>query len=158
MKSDMSVEEFVRRLEASENPERAPLDVLRERGMEIPPATSLSEEAVAAKLTEVIEGMADLGIVLRSTDHLSDRELYRLLTTETLVEPMLPAEGDALPGSFIFIDLLGGWSAEDVQTFLRYYADDETRAEWAKDDPDLVLPPRETPPYDRDRTLPGAEG
>lgn len=158
MKNEMSVEEFVRRLEASENPERAPLDVLRELGLEIPPEESLSDADLPSKLMEMIEGAAELGIVFQSTDHLSDRELYRLLTTETLVEPMLPAEDDALADSFIFIDILGGWSAEDMQVYLRYYADEETRAEWAKDDPELVLPPREKPPYDRDRTLPGAEG
>lgn len=38
-----------------------------------------------------------------------------------------------------------------------YYSDDEERARWAKDFPDFPMPPREKPPYSRDRQLPKAE-
>jgi hypothetical protein len=51
-------------------------------------------------------------------------------------------------------DVLGGWSEEDTQVFLTYYADDETRQDWLEQFPDCVLPAHEDPPYERDRHLP----
>jgi hypothetical protein len=39
---------------------------------------------------------------------------------------------------------------------MRYYADEEERARWAADFPDFPMPPREKPPFDRDRHLPQA--
>jgi hypothetical protein len=37
---------------------------------------------------------------------------------------------------------------------MRYYADEEYRKQWGKDFPDFEMPPRESPPYDRDKDLP----
>jgi hypothetical protein len=37
---------------------------------------------------------------------------------------------------------------------LRYYASDEERARHAKDAPKDTLPPKETPPFNRDWRLP----
>jgi hypothetical protein len=52
------------------------------------------------------------------------------------------------------VDVLGGCSEEDLILAMRYYADDKERARWRKQFPDFPMPPRESPPYDRDRRLP----
>ena len=52
------------------------------------------------------------------------------------------------------LDLVGSGSEEDIALWLKYYADEETRVQWARDFPDMVVPPHENPPYDRDRQLP----
>ena len=93
-------------------------------------------------------------MLLGSTNHLSDRELYTLLTTRVLEEETeaLPPGGDW--NSRISIDQYGlpnddsPWSA-----YLTYYADETVRAQWSKDFPG-ALPPHLEPPYDRDRHLP----
>ena len=50
--------------------------------------------------------------------------------------------------------MVGSGSEEDMELYHRYYADDEARAAWARSFPDDVIPPKEKPPYDRDRLLP----
>ena len=54
------------------------------------------------------------------------------------------------------IDLLGGGSNQDIQTFLKYYADDEERASFAADGNSSSIPPHEDPPFRRDHLLPHA--
>jgi hypothetical protein len=41
-----------------------------------------------------------------------------------------------------------------MQLYMKYFADDEYRAEWMKDFPELDFPPHEDPPFDRDKDLP----
>jgi len=53
-----------------------------------------------------------------------------------------------------YISPIGSCSEEDNEIYLRYYADDEYREQWHRDFGD-PLPPKEKPPYDRDRFLPG---
>lgn len=128
-----------------------PLEVFRERGSDYPPAATLDEEALKSALGRLIDDMAEIGMYLSSTDHLSDRELYEKLLGEVLLEPVTLRPGTA---GFTFIDILGGWSDEDTEIYLRYYADEETRRDWAEDY-GAPIPPKEKPPYDRDRHLPG---
>lgn len=127
-----------------------PLEVLRARGMAIPVEDhELDDEALHKKLWEVIEGMASIGMVLEDTDHLTDRELYRYLVREALMEETM------LLGSGLWhISPIGGWSEEDMQIHLRFYADDAEREEWQRDSGD-PLPPKEARRADRDRLLPG---
>ncbi len=131
-----------------------PLDVLRDRGMEIPDDdASLDDEQLHAKLWEVIEAMAAMGMILTDTDHLTDRELYRYLVKDALLEEtVLPAEGDGFCG-FDFLSPIGGCSEEDVRIQLAYYADDEEREAWQREGGEL--PPRRERVADRDRLLPG---
>ena len=65
---------------------------------------------------------------------------------------MLPMDEN----SACHIDLVSSGSEEDIRLWLRYYADEEDRQRWRKDFPDDDIPPRETPPHDRDRHLPRA--
>ena len=132
-----------------------PFDLLVRGGMELPDPEELDDEQLKPKLWEVIHGLAMLRMFLYSTDHLSDRELYEVLWHEVLLDkcPSIPIDED----SACHIDLVGSGSEEDIELYLRYYADDQTRQEWAKDFPDDAMPGHETPPYDRDRHLPARD-
>ena len=127
---------------------QVPLEVMRARGMRIPDDDAeLDDAGLHATLWQIVRTMAEMGMLLESTNHLSDRELYRYLVGKCLREETL------LDGAgFWHISPIGGFSEEDVDVYLRYYADDETRADW---DPEVEVPPKERPPYDRDRFLPG---
>jgi hypothetical protein len=125
-----------------------PIDVLRSRGIEMPDESTLDDEAVYAALWKVIEGMASIGVYVDSTDHLSDRELYRYLAEALTEETTL--SGDPAYGWHISPI---GESDEDGQLYLRYYADDSTREHWRRDF-GVTLPPKEPRPFDRDRLLP----
>jgi len=128
---------------------------LQRIGIETPPPDGLSDDALTSKLWEIINGLARLGVFLERTNHLSDRALY-----EHLHGQVLPDEMDELgtdDGAVWHVDVLGGWSDEDIRLHLQYYADEQQRLEWVKELPGLDLPPHEDPPYDRDRLLPAPE-
>lgn len=104
-------------------------------------------------LWTLIGHLAELNIVIERTDHLDDAALYEFLLAY-LDEPLhLPND----PGTITHIDLIGSGSDEDNALFFRYYASDEDREYWMREFPGETLPPRERPPYDRDRLLPTAE-
>ncbi len=108
------------------------------------------DEELPRVLMSLIDRLAEIGVFLRSTDHLSDRELYEFLAHGDL----LRAHNALLPGRFVFCDVIGGGSEEDNEIYLRYYANEDERADWKREFPDYELPPREKPSYDRDRLLP----
>jgi hypothetical protein len=146
-------EKFLEHILAFEGADEIPLSKMLEKsGISLPPARRLHDAQLTAKLWEVIRAMALLGHYLHSTDHLSDRQLYEKLRTETLPEPtsILPTN----PNFACHIDLLGGWSTEDTQIYLKYYADEEERQSWLDEWPQDTLPEHQDPPYDRDRHLP----
>lgn len=125
---------------------------LENAGVSLPPPDSLKEEELTAKLREVIQKLALLRVFIEQTDHLSDRELYTHLWTDSLRE-----EAPALPpaaNSAYHIQLLGSGSEEDNHLYLKYYADDTWRRHWKRDFPRHPIPAHEDPPYDRDRLLP----
>ena len=125
---------------------------LTNTGIDLPEPDSMDDDRMAAKLWEVIDALADLGVFLRQTDHLSDRDLYTALWRDVLRQevPIVP-EGEV--GAWI-VDLLGGGSEQDIHLYLKYYADEEDRRRWKVDYPDDEMPEREQPPFDRDRRLP----
>src|ERR1051326_1833432 len=125
---------------------------LESAGVSLPAPDSLKDEELTAKLWEIIQKLALLHVYISQTDHLSDRELYTHLWTDSLRE-----ETKAMPivaGSAWHIEMLGSYSEEDMQLFLKYYADEDWRRQWHKDWPKGPIPPHEDPPYDRDRLLP----
>ncbi|TAL48301.1 MAG: hypothetical protein EPN89_07230 [Methylovulum sp.] len=130
-------------------------DVLVQGGLELPHPDELDNSQLAAKLWEVVRGLAMLRMFLYNTDHLSDRELYEELWHELLREegPLLPFNSDTA----CHIDLVGSGSERDIELYLRYYADEVSRRDWAKDWPDDVMPMHEAPPFDRDRHLPASD-
>ena len=152
MPADME-EEFLRHVLEYESAE--PISLLRlleNSGLEVPPADRFDDEQLANKLKEIIERMASLGAYLLHTDHLSDRALYEYLYHDGLREEAVLFPEN--PSYAYMIDLTGSGSDEDNRIYLKYYADEEHRRQWANDWPDDALPDHEAPPFDRDRFLP----
>jgi hypothetical protein len=125
---------------------------LVDAGGDLPAPDSMDDRQLAAKLSEVVEALAGMRVFLSQTDHLSDRELYALLWSDTLQESVKDMPLDE--SSAWHIDLLSGGGEEDTRLYMKYYADEETRQRWLTDFPDDEVPPHEEPPYDRDRFLP----
>jgi hypothetical protein len=125
---------------------------LEEMGVALPPPEDIADADLPAKLREIFDTLATVNTFFINTDHYSDRELYVHLWEETLREitVVLPFEAEWN----CTYDLVSSGSEEDTHTWLKYYADEEARQDWAKDFPDYVIPPHEDPPYDRDRHLP----
>ena len=126
--------------------------MLIEKSIELPPASDLPAHRQHQKLWEVIRGLADCHVYLCNTDHLSDRELYELLWFDVLNHETVDIS--VSPHTACHLDILGGGSDADIRNYLRYFADDDERLEWAKDQPAGELPERQVAPYDRDRFLP----
>lgn len=132
-------------------PETSQHEIVRAEGIQLRPPEELSDAELTAQLWVVIRALAARNTFLSSTDHLSDRELYTHLFEETFHQV---TEDVVAPGWNQHIDIVGGCSEEDIRLHHRYYAADESRALWLAQFPDDVLPPKEVPPYDRDRRLP----
>lgn len=103
----------------------------------------LDDRQLRAHLWEVIELLFEKRIVLDFTDHLSDRQLYTLIYRDILPSPEKKIENTK---NFLHWDCSD--AAGNVDTWLRYYANDEDRALWAEES-QSELPPREFPPFPR---------
>jgi len=128
---------------------------LPESGVSLPPPDSLDDTQLTEKLWQVIHALVLFGTYLHSTDHLSDRELYSLLWSDLLREPVVLMPDN--PSYACHIEILGSGSEEDNNLHLKYYADEMERQRWIEEWPDEILPEYEDPPYDRDRLLPQRE-
>lgn len=131
-----------------------PHNLLTEAGVDVPPPETLSDEDVSERLWRIINKLAEHHVFFYHTDHLSDRAFYTAIYEDILYEGIrdLPIDPKA-PWEC--------WSTDfdmcndcDVETYLRYYADEQERAFWADDDPELRAIQRIPTPYDRDRILP----
>jgi hypothetical protein len=146
-------EEFLRHVLEYETAEPISLfRMLESAGLELPSPESLTEVDVTTKLTETIERMASLGAYLLHTNHLSDLALYEYLYNDGLREEAVLFPEN--PGYAYMIDLTGSGSEEDNHVYLKYYADEKQRQQWALDWPDDTMSEHEDPPFDRDRHLP----
>ena len=132
----------------------SPFTELVKDGWELSAPEKLDGAALTAKLWELIRELGKRRLFLHCTNHLTDRELYTWLVTDALREELM---GFGLPFGNCHLDVLGGCSDEDIVLQMRFYANDEERARWLKDFPDFNMPPKETPPCDRDRLLPKSE-
>ncbi|MBV9494113.1 MAG: hypothetical protein JOZ54_07700 [Acidobacteria bacterium] len=123
-----------------EEGEKTYLDCLIETGMRIPPPEELDDGTLRAKLWEVIAGLARLRVFIESTDHLSDRLLYRRLYAEVLREH----EWAVHIGTY------------DLRIAMTDAPRDDPFAMWLGEVLDRE-PPGEQPRFDRDRHLPQPE-
>ena len=139
-------------VEYEEAPWTTNFQQLESAGVSLPPPDALTDQELTAKLWEVIHKLALLRVFIEDTDHLSDRELYTNLWTDSLREETVDLPPAA--NSACHIQLLSGGSEEDNWLYLKYYADDAWRQHWHEDFPDDPIPAHEDPPYDRDRLLP----
>jgi hypothetical protein len=148
-------ERFLESVVAFEEAEPVALfDELVRMGLQLPAPEEMDDVQLNEKLWEIIRRMSLLGSYLHNTDHLSDRELYSRLWSETLREPsvLMPQNQNYAE----HIDIIGSGSEEDIQLYLKYYADEEARQHWAEEFPGDAVPPHEPLPFDRDRLLPQA--
>jgi hypothetical protein len=152
MPADME-EEFLRHVLEYESAEPSSLlQLLTNSGLEISAPDALDDETLTRNLKDIINRMASLGAYLIHTDHLSDRALYEYLYHDGLREEAVLFPEN--PSYAYMIDLTGSGSDEDNHVYLRYYADEKYRRDWANDWPDDTVPEHEDPPFDRDRYLP----
>lgn len=127
------------------------LEHLQRMDVGVPAADDLDDHSLPVKLWEIIAALATLRVYLQSTDHLSDRQLYRYLREEMLMQPTAISDD---PKSAWHFDVIGSGSAEDIDIYLRYYADDEERERWAVECPDMTIPEKAPRPFARDCRLP----
>ena len=127
-------------------------DHLRRRNHEFPDPDLMSAETLARKLWELIKILSELGVYLQTTNHLSDRELYRRLYHEVLYDthPVIDLKG------VVHVNMLDFSKEGDMLAFYRYYLEDDEKDDWFDFFPDQPIPKTSKPPYDRDRLLPGA--
>lgn len=112
--------------------------------MELPSPDSIDDETLSRLLLETIDRLYSQRVVLRLTDHLSDRELYTIIYRDIL--PCCEKKVE-LPGKYL------EWRCiEETETWLRYYANPVDRRRY-QEEHGVELPPSETPKYKRN--LPG---
>ncbi|MHB9130989.1 MAG: DUF4826 family protein [Armatimonadota bacterium] len=146
-------EQFLEHVLAFERAEQVQhKDLLAREGVKLPPADELTDEELGLKLIEVIHNLAKRHTFLENTNHLSDRELYAYLWGDVLDE-WTPDLAPDNPMNW-HLDMIGSGSDEHIHLWMKYYADEETRKDWAERWLDMEMPPHEDPPYDRDRHLP----
>jgi len=126
------------------------LEQLAEVGFEPPDEAALSDAELTQSLWEMVETLAELGVFLLHTDHLSDRELYRQLVESVLAEPVRALPPDA--GVSEFIDLVGGGDDAQCAIYQAFYATQSERESWRARGCEEI--PRRRLPHDRDQFLP----
>jgi hypothetical protein len=152
MPADME-EEFLRHVLEYETAEQISLlRLLENAGLEVLAPETLDDDALKIKLKELIDRMASVGAYVLHTNHLSDRDLYDYLYGDALREETVLFPEN--PSYAYMIDLTGSGGEDDNLTYLKYYADEEYRRQWAHDWPNDPMPEHEEPPFDRDRFLP----
>jgi len=135
--------EFLASMLAWEHAPVLPISKWFEPELNLPHPDALSDEQSHESLWEAIHRLFEKRIVLEFTDHLSDRELYRLIYRDILPSPEKKIDS---PSNYLHWDCadVGG----DPEVWLRYYATLEEREDWIGDFDD-PLPERQTPPYPR---------
>jgi len=120
-----------------------------------PDPDSLETDAeVSEALWNLIHALASIRVYLDCTNHLSDRDLYRLLVFDALPDETTVPPPGAEWNTRIFAYEYGiPGDPNGELTYLRYYADDLARQEWDASE----IPPTEELPFDRDKLLPNPE-
>jgi hypothetical protein len=134
-------------------PMSTPREIFARLGYFPEPPSELEDKPVAGPLWELIHAMAARRFFLLNTNHLSDRQLYEYLAGEWLDEETADMPPEA--GWNCHVDMSEQGGPED---WLRYYADDIERAEWAAHADGEPLPAKREPMYDRDDRLPVPPG
>ena len=111
--------------------------------IELPNPDSLSDSDLHLFLWHVIERLYSVRIILECTDHLSDRQLYTLMYRDIL--PSYEKKVD-LPRNYLHWRCLDD---SDVDTWLRYYANNSERSRWQEEVGKAFLPTKEEVPYPR---------
>ncbi len=124
-------------------------NILQRRGFEPLRAEEIPEGQVAGRLWELLYALAAHRCFFDFTNAMADDAFYRYL------DGWLDEPHQDVPLCLEMNCHHDCSGLEGSDEFLKY-ADDETRAMYQETDPALVLPPKETPPADRDRFMPRA--
>ncbi len=112
--------------------------------MQLPAPDSINDAELNGLLLETVQRLYDKNVVLRFTDHLCDRDLYKIIFRDIM--PSCEKKVD-VPGKSL------EWRCvEDDETWLRFYAGPVDRRRF-QEDHDIDLPPSEEPKFKRQ--LPG---
>ena len=135
-------------------PWRSPREILASHGYLPLAPEELDDRQLPGRLWELIYAAAARRFFFWYTDHLDDRNLYRLLWQEWLDEPTADIPPEAETNTHVMMSEFdaAGLTREEIE--IRYYASESDRDLWLTDDPDFIFPPHESPPHDRDRFLP----
>lgn len=114
------------------------------------PKALISASEIHSALWNLIKALSSIRVFVFNTDHLCDADLYRLLVYGALPEAsFVPPPGSQWNSRIDACEFGTRDDPEGNLTWLRYYADEDMRSMW-----DGEVPPRDNPPYDRDRFLP----
>lgn len=139
--------EFLSSLLAWEKAPVLPISNWFEPELKLEDHRELDDETLSRRLITVIGQLYEKNILLFHTGHLSDRQLYCLISRD-----ILPSEEKKvlLPGKYLRWQCLD--IVEDEESWLRYYATHDERKAWSIET-GLALPPKEIIPFPRN--LPG---
>lgn len=133
-----------------------PLDELTKRGLAPPVPASVTDDELPKVIEKLHFDLEQIRVFIGYIEHLSDRQLYELLWNDLLTKPEIL--GPDNPDFGYHWDVIGGWSEEDTEVWLRYYATDEERKEhvsqWGGELPKSELPPFPKPWLHEDFTTP----
>jgi hypothetical protein len=152
MRQADSFEEHIRQVELYLDGafDRYPRDILKKKGVVVRPLRRMSDAEVSHALQELLGEFAQMKLYFDHTDHLSDRQLY-----ETILKDVLTRSFEIGGEEWSVFDCAEVYDEESRQIYLAYYADDQTRIDWADmDEFELPVPERRPKPYDRDSHLP----
>jgi len=140
--------EFLEAMLAWERAPVLPISAWFDPPLEVPhpediPLNEDGELLLHETLWDVIHKLFEKRIVLDFTDHLSDRDLYRLIYRDILSSQEKLVE---TAGAYLHWDCAD--ATGDPELWLRFYASDRERENWA-DEFDEPLPAKEEPPYAR---------
>ena len=112
--------------------------------LQLPSPDSLGDEQLHDVLHETIQKLFDKHVILRFTDHLCDRDLYKIIYRDILpsCEKKVEVPGKSLEWRCV----------EDDETWLRFYANAVDRRRF-QEDHEIDLPKSEEPRFKRQ--LPG---
>jgi len=115
-----------------------------------PHPARLSNAELGPRLGRLIRDLAEIGVLLEFTDHLSDRQLMHLLVERVMLIPLKgPVHSVTHFVSIYICEFCVNTKEECEQLMLRYYAPEEYLAEFH---PEILenLPPGKRPPFNRD--------
>lgn len=135
--------EFLASMLAWERAPAIPISRWFEPELSLPAPESLDDAALHDRLWETVQLLFDQRIVLDFTDHLTDRQLYTLIYRD-----ILPSFEKRIEGSPAWLHWDCADAGNDADAWLRYYASEAEREDWAEDSNDS-LPPKEELPYRR---------
>jgi hypothetical protein len=135
--------EFLASMLAWERAPVVPISRWFEPELVLPRPETLSDEEVSRLLWETINKLYAKRILLDFTDHLTDRQLYCVIYRDILPSPEKKID---LPRNYLHWHCLD--DDNDPEIWLTYYATEEERQFWAKENCQPP-PPARKPPYPR---------